>query len=60
MIEFLANSTIENQYLVADKGSGCAPNVRFGGTWTCKFDLSTAESATPDVCVGAHEAKQWG
>lgn len=59
VIEFLANSTIEKQYLVEDEGSGCAPSVRFSGNWTYKFDLSGAKSAILDLCVGAHQADEW-
>jgi len=59
VVEFLANSMIENRYLVENENSGGAPSVRFSGTWTFKFDLTDATSALLDLCVGAHEAKEW-
>ena len=58
-IEFPANSTVENLYLIEDKGSGGAPSVRFNGMWTYKFDLSDAKGAALDLCVGAHQANEW-
>lgn len=59
VIEFLANSTVESRYLVENEGSGCAPSVRFSGTWIYKFDLSKAKSASLELDVGAHEANEW-
>lgn len=57
--EFLANSTIENGYLVENQGSGGSPSVRFNGTWTYKLDLSNAEGGRLALCVGAHQANEW-
>lgn len=59
VIEFLANSTVEGRYLVENEGSGCAPSVRFSGTWTYGFDLSGAKGAVMELNVGAHEANEW-
>ena len=59
VIEFLANSTLEGKYLVECEGTGCAPSVRFGGTWTYRFDLSGVKEAVVDLCVGAHQANDW-
>ncbi|MDH7480923.1 MAG: glycosyl hydrolase [Armatimonadota bacterium] len=59
VIEFLANSTVERGYIIEDQGSGCAPSVRFGGTWTYKFNLENCRSASVDLCVGAHNANEW-
>ena len=57
--EFLANSTIENGYLVENQGSGGSPSVRFNGTWTYRFDLSNAEGGRLALCVGAHQGNEW-
>ena len=59
VVEFLANSIIENQYLVENNGSGGAPSVRFNGTWTYKFDLTNASGGTLSLYVGAHQANEW-
>lgn len=59
VIEFMANSTVESRYLVENNGSGCAPGVRFNGSWTYRFDLSRAESARLRLNVGAHQANEW-
>ncbi|MCL6588667.1 MAG: hypothetical protein K6U80_01805 [Firmicutes bacterium] len=59
VIEFLANSTVERGYIIEDQGSGCAPSVRFGGTWTYKFNLENCRSAFLDLCIGAHNANAW-
>lgn len=59
VIEFLANSAVEQRYIFADEHSGGAPSVRFGGAWTYKFDLSKAKSARVRLNVGAHEARRW-
>ena len=59
VIEFLANSTVESRYLVENENSGGAPSVRFGGTWTYKFDLSKARRASIELNVGAHQANEW-
>lgn len=59
VIEFAANSSVEQQYLFADDHSGGAPSVRFSGSWTYRFDLSAAKSARVRLNVGAHEAHKW-
>ncbi len=59
VIEFLANSTVESRYIVENENSGGAPSVRFGGTWTYKFDLSKARRASIELNVGAHQANEW-
>lgn len=59
VIEFPANSVTESGYLFANEGSGGAPSVRFNGTWTYKFDLSTSKRARVDLNVGAHNAHEW-
>lgn len=59
LIEFSANSTVENRYLVKNEGSGGAPSVRFNGTWTYKFDLAKSKSARVELNIGANNAQDW-
>lgn len=59
VIEFLANSSVEQQYMFANDHSGGAPSVRFNGTWTYRFNLSDAKAARVRLNVGAHEARRW-
>jgi len=59
-VEFLANSRIEESYLIDMRGCGGAPSVRFGGEyWTYRFDLTDSRAARMALDVGAHEAGYW-
>jgi len=59
VVEFLANSYTERQYLVGGNQSGCSESCRFGAQWTYKFDLPDAKAANVQMLVGAHEARHW-
>lgn len=59
VVEFLANSYTERQYLVNEGQSGCSESCRFGARWTYKFDLPDAKAADVQMFVGAHKARYW-
>jgi len=59
LIEFTANSTVENRYMVKNEGSGGAPSVRFNGTWTYRFDLAKSKTARVELNIGANNAQEW-
>lgn len=59
-VEFLANSQIEEEYIVDFGGSCGAPSVRFGGEgWTYLLNLTRATSASVSMDIGAHEGGYW-
>lgn len=59
-IEFLANSHVERRYyLHEDRSSGRSTSVRFGGSWSYRFELPKAKRATVSMLVGAHMRKHW-
>ena len=59
VIEFLANSFKETQYLVENNNSGGSPSMRFSGNWTYKIKLPASKSASLHLDVGAHNAGEW-
>ncbi|MHB1456138.1 MAG: endo-1,4-beta-xylanase [Armatimonadota bacterium] len=59
VVEFLANSFKETQYLVENNNSGGSPSTRFGGNWTYRIELPASKSASLHLDVGAHNAGEW-
>jgi len=58
VIEFYANSHLDNAYVVNAKGS-CAESIRFGTSWAYRLPVRQAGPARVTMHVGAHMARKW-
>ena len=59
VVEFTANSWVEQQYLHEAEKSGCSESERFGNEFGYRFALGRARSARLRIDVGANGAKPW-
>ena len=59
VIEFTANSWVEQQYLHKAEKSGSSDSMRFGDDFGYRFDLGHARSARLRIEAGANGGKPW-
>ncbi len=59
VVEFLANSALDERYLTGEERGGGAPSVRFGDRWTYRIPAPGRGKMNISALVGANNAGPW-